>query len=139
MFPDIYKESTLPKADPKLRPGDQSVLFFCQALEGMTELSASEDRTEVSNTMVSTFFPSAPLIGHVDKHLRAAIETCKEVQKEFVANDMMGSGWSDIDMSPTTPVMPWSMCASNIEDSFDIVCMDTENRMYTERGLDTTI
>ena len=29
LFPDIYKESTLSKADPKLRPGDQSVLLLC--------------------------------------------------------------------------------------------------------------
>ena len=40
--------------------------------------------------MVSTFFPSAPLIGHVDQVLRAAIEICEEVQKESVANDTMG-------------------------------------------------
>ena len=29
VFPDIYKESTLPKVDPKLRQGDQSVLHLC--------------------------------------------------------------------------------------------------------------
>ena len=29
LFPDIYKGSALPKADPKLRPGDQSALLFC--------------------------------------------------------------------------------------------------------------
>ena len=45
LFPDIYKESTLLKADPKLRPGDQSVLFLCQALQSMVELSALEDET----------------------------------------------------------------------------------------------
>ena len=45
LFPDIYKESTVPKANPKLRPGDQSVLLLCWALQGMVELSASEDIT----------------------------------------------------------------------------------------------
>ena len=100
----------------------------------MAELSASEDgttpnwrygdlsqtahymlqglkhHTEVSNTMVSTFFPSAPLIRHADEVLRAAIETCKEVQKEPVTNDTMGSGCSDIDISPILQSCP-GVCA----------------------------
>ena len=42
-------------------------------------------------------------------------------------------------MSPVTSITPWSTCASDIEDSFDIVCMDTESRLDTESGLDTTI
>ena len=89
--------------------------------------------------MVSTFFPAAPLIGHVDEVLRAALEASEEVQKESVANDTMGSGCSDVDMSPTTPVMPQSMCASDIEDSFDIVRMDTESGLDTKSSLDITI
>ena len=129
----------------------------------MAELSASEDRTtpnwrygglfqtayfvlqglkchtEVSNIMVSTFFPPAPLIRHADEVLRAAIATCEEVQKESIANDTMASGCSDIDMSPATPVMPQSTCASDIEDSFDIVHMDTESGLDTKSGLCTTV
>ena len=89
--------------------------------------------------MVSTFFPAAPLMGHADVVLRAALETCDEVQKEFVTNDTMGSSCSDIDTNPLTPVMPWSTCASDIEDSFDIVHMDTESRLDTESGLDIII
>ena len=97
LFPDIYKESALPKADPKFRPGDEFVLLLCRVLQGMVELSALEDgttpnwrygdlsqtahymlqglkcHTEVSSTMVSTFFPAAPLIAHVDEVLRAAL------------------------------------------------------------------
>ena len=162
LFPDIYRESALPKADPKLRPGDQSVLLLCQVLQGMAKLSALEDgttqnwrygdlsltacyvlqglkcHTEVSNTMVSTFFLAALLIRHADEVLRAALETCEEVQKESNANDTMGSGCSDIDTSTMTPVMPWSMCASDI-DFFDIVCMDTESRLDTESSLDTNV
>ena len=102
-------------------------------------LQGLKHHTEVSNTMVSTFLPAAPFIRCADKVLRAALETCEEVQKESVANDTMGSGCSDIVMSPTTPVMPQSMCASDIEDSFDIVHMDTESRLDTESGLDITI
>ena len=94
---------------------------------------------EVSNTMVSTFFQASPLTGHADKVLRATLETCEGMQKESVANDTMGSGCSDIDTSPATPVMPQSTCASDIEDSFDIVHMDTENGLDTESGLDITI
>ena len=162
-FVPIYKESTLPKADPKLRPGDKSVLLLCRVLQGMVELNASEDgttpnwrygdlsqtahyvlrglkyHTEVSNTMVSTFFLSALLIRCADKVLRAAIETCEEVQKESITSDTMGSGSSDIDMSPMTPVISQSMCASDIEDSFDIVHMDTESELDTKSSLDTTI
>ena len=69
----------------------------------------------------------------------AVIETCEKVQKESITNDTVGSGCSDIDMSPATPVMPWSMCASDKEDSFDIVHMDTESRLDTESSLDTTV
>ena len=43
LFPDVYKKSALPKVDPELKPGDQSILLLCQILQGMAELSASED------------------------------------------------------------------------------------------------
>ena len=29
LFPDIYRESALPKKDPELKPRDQSVLLLC--------------------------------------------------------------------------------------------------------------
>ena len=115
LLPDIYKTSTLARADPKLRPGDQSILLLCQALQGMAELGTSEDgvtpnwrygdlsqmacyvlqglkhHTEVTNTMVSAFFQSDPLIGHAQGVLRAAIKTYEEVEKVSVANDSMGT------------------------------------------------
>ena len=39
---DIYKTSALPRADPQLRPEDQSILLLCQALQGMAEFGMSE-------------------------------------------------------------------------------------------------
>ena len=162
LLPDIYKTSALPRADPKLRLGDQSILLLCQVLQSMAELSMSEDRvtpnwrygdlsqmahyvlqglkhyTEVTNTIVSTFFPSDLLIGHVEGVLRATIKTCEEVEKESMAGDSMRNGGSDIDISPAIPVTPWSMCLSNTEDFFDFIWMDVDSGLDTESGLDIT-
>ena len=69
-------------------------------------LRGLKHHTEVTNTMVSTFFISAPLIGHAEEVLRADIETCQEVEKESLANKSMGNGGSDIDTSPATQVTP---------------------------------
>ena len=88
--------------------------------------------------MVSTFFPSVPLIGRAEGVLRATIETCEEVEKESMANYSMGNSGSDIDTSPATPVTPWSMCRSDTKDSFDIIWMDVESGLDTESGLDIT-
>ena len=164
LFPDNYKKSTLPKVDHELKPRDQSILLFCWALQGMAELNTSGDgitpnwrygdlsqathyvrrglkcHTEVTNTMVSTFFPCNLLIGWAEEVLRAAYEICEAADKESVITDAMGScGCSDTDMSPTTPVTLRSTCASDTKDSYDVIQMDVKSGLDIGSGLDILI
>ena len=88
--------------------------------------------TEVTDTMVSTFFPSDPLIRHVEEVLRAALKMCEEVERESLVTEAMGSRCSDINMGPTTPVTLRSTCLSDTEDSYNI------SRLNAKSGLDTT-
>ena len=91
-------------------------------------------------------------VQHCGKHLFPCCPTHRACRRSFescswnlwgsargITNYTMGSSCSNIDMSPTTPVMPRSMCASNIEDFFDIVRMDTESGLDTKSSLDITI